>query len=246
MRHTFLLQYIPMATGNYYITFLTFILSYFYATWMFRSIERINRRLTEEQSRRAVYEERERLAGELHDSIAQTLFYLNVKLQQGQMEEARFAVSDMDQQVRQAIFNLRSLPEEGVSLKQRLSKWLKEWSTLTGIEIIPEIDIPPAYFSSGDEVQLFGIVQEAFTNIRKHAGAKKVQIIFTILADGWRLWIADDGIGMMVDMNPTKKYGISMIKQRAAAIGATFDICNREKGGLEICLASHARESKFG
>ncbi|OPY58395.1 MAG: Sensor histidine kinase LiaS [Pelotomaculum sp. PtaU1.Bin035] len=184
MRHDYFLRYIPMETGNYYITILTFFLSYFYATWMFRVIEKTNRHLSEEQARRAVYEERERLARELHDNIAQTLFFLNVKLKKGQVEEARFAASDIDHQVRQAIFNLRDLPEEGVSLSQRLNKWIQEWSMLTGIETVPNINIPVAYFSSGEDVQLFGIIQEAFTNIRKHAGAKQVKIDLAALSDG--------------------------------------------------------------
>jgi signal transduction histidine kinase len=227
-----------MEAGNYYITFLTLVLSFFYATWMFRAIENINRRLSEERATVAVYEERERLARVLHDGIAQTLFFLNVKLQKVQMEEARFAVSEIDQQVRQAIFNLRSLPEEGSSLNARLGKWIGEWSVLTGIEIAPKINIPPAYFSSDEEVQIFGIIQEALTNIGKHARARQAEVVLTAFADGWLLRIADDGIGMTAGLDRTKKYGISMIQERAALLGASCDICNSDEGGLEICLTS--------
>ncbi len=238
IRHTLLLRYISMSAGNYYITFLTLALSFIYATWMFRTIEGINRRLSEERATVAVYEERERLARVLHDSIAQTLFFLNIKLQQGQMEEARFAVSEIDHQVRQVIFNLRSLPEEGASLNTRLGRWLEEWAIITGIEISPEIEIPLAYFSPNEEVLFFGIIQEAFTNIQKHAGAKRVEITFEPLADGWRLRIADDGTGMAAGAEHTKKYGISMIQERAARLGATCDLRNGERGGLEICLTA--------
>jgi two-component system nitrate/nitrite sensor histidine kinase NarX len=241
IRHTLLLKYISMSAGNYYITFMTLILSSIYATWMFRTIEGINRRLSEERATIAVYEERERLARVLHDSIAQTLFFLNIKLQQGQMEEARFAVSEIDHQVRQVIFNLRSLPEEGASLNARLRRWLEEWSIITGIEIIPEIEIPFAFFSSGEEVQFFGIVQEAFTNIQKHAGARRVDITFDARADGWTLRIADDGTGMVSGVDRPKKYGISMMRERSARLGATCDLQNREQGGLEICLTSCRR-----
>lgn len=238
MRHTVLLRYIPMEAGNYYITFLTFVLSYLFATWMFHTIRRTNQHLSEEQARRAVYEERERLARELHDSIAQTLFFLNIKLKHGQIEEARFAASDIDHQVRQAIFNLRSLPEEGDSFKQRLSIWINEWSILAGIETVPKINIPHAYFSPVEEVQLFGIIQEALVNIRKHAGAQQANLSLTTLPDGWRLKIADNGIGIMPNIDRTKKYGLSMMRERAARLGASFDMRNREAGGLEICLTS--------
>jgi two-component system nitrate/nitrite sensor histidine kinase NarX len=238
IRHTLLLRYIPMTAGNYYITLLTLVLSFIYATWMFRTIESINQHLSEERATIAVYEERERLARVLHDSIAQTLFFLNIKLQQGQMEEARFAVSEIDHQVRQVIFNLRSLPEEGASFNTRLRRWLEEWAVITGIEIVPEISIPLAYFSSDEEVLLFGIIQEVFTNIQKHAGAKRVDIAFDARGDGWTLRIADDGTGMVDSLDRPKKYGISMMQERAARLGATFDLRNREQGGLEICLTS--------
>lgn len=239
MRHTVLLRYIPMETGNYYITFLAFVLSFLFVTWMFHTIEGANRRLSEEQARRAVYEERERLARELHDSIAQTLFFLNIKLNHGKIEEARFAAADIDHQVRQAIFNLRSSPAAGDSFKQRLSTWINEWSMLSGIESVPRIDIPNAYFSPGEEVQLFGIIQEALVNIRKHARAQQAGLSLDTFAGGWRLKITDNGTGMAPNMEGAKKYGLSMMRERAARLGASFDVRNREAGGLEICLTSN-------
>lgn len=247
LRHGPLLGYIPMEVGNYYIAFLTFVLSYIFATWMFRTIKSMNQRIAEEESTRAVYEERERLARELHDNIAQTLFYLNVKLKQGKIEEAHSAVCDIDHHVRQAIFNLRPVPQGDSTLNHRLSIWLNEWSTLSGIEIVSNIDIPQAYFTPGEEVRLFGIIQEAFANIRKHANAQQANISLITLSGGWRLCIADDGIGMVNDTSQTKKYGLSMMKERAVQLGASFNMCTREKGGLEIILhKSKLEKSIFG
>lgn len=113
IRHDFLLGVLSMETGNLYITALTLLLSYLFATWMFRRIGRTNERLAAEEAKRAVYEERERLAQEPHDNIAQILFFLNVQARKGQIDEARSAVSELDHQLRQAIFNLRTVPEEG-------------------------------------------------------------------------------------------------------------------------------------
>jgi two-component system nitrate/nitrite sensor histidine kinase NarX len=154
------------------------------------------------------------------------------------MEDARFAVSEIDRQVRQVIFNLRSLPEEGASLNTRLGRWLEEWVIITGIEVVPEIQIPPAFFPSNEEVLFFGIIQEALTNIQKHAGAKRVEIAFDAHGDGWTLRIADDGTGMAAGVDHPKKYGIAMMQERAARLGATCDLRNREQGGLEICLTA--------
>ncbi len=76
----FLLDVLSMEAGNFYMTLLTLLLSYLFGTWMFGRIQSMNVKLAEEQAKRAVYEERERLAQELHDNIAQILFFMNVQL----------------------------------------------------------------------------------------------------------------------------------------------------------------------
>jgi signal transduction histidine kinase len=244
IRHSLLLPYMSMETGNFYITLLSFILSFLYASWMFRTIRRINERLAEEQARRAVYEERERLARELHDGIAQTLFYLNVKLQQGKIEEARKAVSEIDNHVRHAIFNLRSRPEKGESFSLRLKRLLTQWSDVTGLEVSQEILLPEDYFSPAEEVHVFAIVQEALANIRKHANAQHVEIqLRGIRNGGWQLRIADDGRGLDLHDLETNKYGLSIMRERAAQLDATFEIRNRVTGGTELVLTAGKGDS---
>lgn len=238
VRHDFLLPYMSMETGNVFITLLTFLLSFLFATWMFRTIERMNARLVEEQARRAVYEERERLARELHDGIAQSLFFLNVKLKQGHLDDARIAVSAIDNHVRQAIFNLRSLPEEG-SLEQRLEKWLGQWSALSGVDISHELRVMDNFFTPAEEVQLFGIIQEAFANIRKHAKARQSWIRLTTEEPRrWVLSIEDDGVGLPLTETETKKYGLAMMRERAKQLNAVIDIRQRTEGGTTISLIS--------
>lgn len=239
MRHEYLLSYLSMETGNFLITLLTLAISFLFATWMFRTISRIHDRLAEEQAKRAVYEERERLARALHDGIAQSLFYLNVKLKQGKVEDARTAVSAIDNQVRQAIFNLRQIPEESGTFQQRLETWLQEWSGLTGIEIETSLDIPNGQFTAAEEVHLFGIVQEACNNIRKHAVARHANVRF-VPSDwkGFELVIADDGKGITGTAHPDTqaKYGLKMLAERAAALGAAWEIQSGPDGGTILRL----------
>jgi two-component system nitrate/nitrite sensor histidine kinase NarX len=165
---------------------------------------------------------------------------LNVKLRQGQLDEARVAVSAIDNHVRQAIFNLRSLPEEG-SLEQRLEKWLTQWSALSGIDAVCELTIKENFFTPAEEVQLFGIIQEAFANIRKHSHAKHSWLhLMTADPRSWTLKIEDDGVGMPAPSEEAKKYGLSMMKDRAKQLQATIEIRPRESGGTSIILASHS------
>jgi nitrate/nitrite-specific signal transduction histidine kinase len=244
VRHDFLLPYLSMERGNVYITILTLIISFLFANWMFRTIEKMNAKLVEEQARLAVYEERERLARELHDGIAQSLFFLNVKLKQGHLDDARVAVSAIDNHVRQAIFNLRALPEEG-SLGQRVEKWLSQWSALSGVDVSHEINVKEPFFTPAEEVQLFGIFQEAFANIRKHAQARHAWVkLITDEPRQWSLSIEDDGIGITPDSTEAKKYGLTMMRDRAKQLRVVLEIKQREAGGTTITLTSQNGEEK--
>lgn len=241
-RHRFLIAYLSMEAGNFYITLLTLLLSYMFAAWMFRSIESSNRRLTEVEARRAVYEDRERLARELHDDLAQTLFFLNVKLKQGQIEDAKMAVSEIDNSLRQAIFNLRTTPEESTSFSMRLHKWLGDWHKITGIELQEELTFEKDSFRSSEEVQLFGIIQEAFTNIRKHSAASRASILLMSTNQEWRLVIKDNGIGIAEAYQTHKHYGIDMMRKRAAEMGTQLHLGNRkDQMGTELAVSAHRR-----
>ncbi|MGX4583647.1 sensor histidine kinase [Paenibacillus chitinolyticus] len=242
IRHEFMLSYMSMETGNWYITFLTLLVSYIFATWMFRSIERTNNRLARETSKRAVYEERERLARELHDNLAQTLFFINVKLKQGKTEEAKAAVSEIDHHLRQAIFNLRSLPEEGTSFTLRIGKWLQDWEVLTGIETVQNLRAADKVLTAAEEVQIFAIIQEAFTNIRKHSRATQASIDLETSGPEWSLRIADNGVGFAEDESQRHRYGLTMMRKRAAELGASWELQSSPENGTELSVTSSRRK----
>jgi len=241
IRHDFMTGYLSMEAGNGYMVILTFILSYFFATWMFRTIDRTQKRLSEEQAKRAVFEERERMALELHDNIAQMLFFLNVKLKQSHMEEAKSVLVEIDSYLRQAIFNLRTSPLEGTDLKDRLHKWLTDWSKVSGIQVDQDIQLQQGYYSQTEEVQLFGIIQESFTNIRKHSSASNASIVLNTFPGEWLLTITDNGIGIENDDRMDSKYGISIMRKRANELGASFEISKLKSGGAKVLL--HAQRS---
>jgi signal transduction histidine kinase len=243
LRHELMLHYLSMEAGNFYITVITLILSYLFATWMFRSINTINGKLAEGEARRAVYEDRERLARELHDDLAQTLFFLNVKLKQGHLEEAKAAVSEIDNSLRQAIFNLRTPPEEGAEFVLRLRKWLTDWQKIAGIELAADLAYGESSFSAVEEVQLFGIVQEAFTNIRKHSKATHAEIRIQAGAGGWNMLITDNGCGFQKEDIAGKHYGIDMMRKRAAEMEAALHLSAEPGGGIKLLIEGKRRNS---
>lgn len=236
IRHSPLLHHLSMDIGNYLITLLTFLISYAFATWMFRTIETKNQRITNEREVRAIYEERERLAKELHDSIAQTLFLLKVHLKKGKVEEARPLVNSIDTQLRQAIFNLRMSPNEQVHFSNRIQNWLEDWSTVSGIDIIKNLHLKDAFFSPAAEVQLFGIIQEAFTNIRKHSNAKHVSFAFHTNNREWEMRIEDDGKGFDLSEARSHQYGMAMIMERAEHLQASIEIDTELNNGTKIIV----------
>ncbi|MCS7458812.1 ATP-binding protein [Paenibacillus doosanensis] len=240
IRHDFLLDELSMETGNLYITILTLFLSYLFASWMFHSIQRISARLSAEQAKRAVYEERERLAQELHDNIAQILFFLNVQLKKGRIQEARSAVSEIDHHLRQAIFNLRTNPEEGATFAARLGSWLEEWSGITGIAVEQRIEVPEDIVTTSAEVKLFAIIREAFTNIRKHSQADHASIELRVTEEGgrWNLSVMDNGIGLNEGDEPhSNRYGMSFMRKHAAELGGQLDVHTTPQGGTELTVS---------
>ncbi|MBE1447123.1 sensor histidine kinase [Paenibacillus sp. OAS669] len=247
IRHDFLLDQLSMETGNLYITIMTLFLSYLFATWMFQSITRISARLSAEQAKRAVYEERERLAQELHDNIAQILFFLNVQLSKGQLKEARSAVSEIDHHLRQAIFNLRTMPEEGATFSSRLTAWIEEWSGITGIAVEQSVRLEEESISPAAEVKLFAIIREAFTNIRKHSEADHASIELEASGSGetWRLCIRDNGIGMDTEPEEAspKRYGLTLMRKHAAELGAQMTIQSAAGNGTTLTLAGSVKRS---
>lgn len=241
IRHSeWLLNYLSMEQGNVFITLLSLIVSYMVSSWMFARIDAANEHLSEERTRRAVLEERERLARDLHDHIAQMLFYLNVSLKQGKLSEARSVAIEIDGHLRQAIFNLRTPPEHDISFAERMAKWVKEWSMLTKVDVERRIQISDSSLSPGEEILLFGIIQEAFTNIRKHSEATRVAFDLHIEPGIWTMRIADNGKGADLETISEDQYGISIMKKRADELRADLHICNGTSGGLEINLTKNS------
>lgn len=240
-RHSIFLHHLSMETGNYVITILTFLISYIFATWMFKTIALKNQRITNEREMRVIYEERERLAKELHDSIAQTLFLLRVHMKKGKHKEADSLVNSIDTQLRQAIFNLRMNPDEQVLFTNRIHNWFDEWTAVSGIDIETDIHFIDKYFTPADEIQLFAIIQEAFMNIRKHSGADSVRFKLDIRNEDWEMSIEDNGCGFDIAEIGTNHYGLSMLKERVEKIGAQIEIDSVINQGTNIILRGNKK-----
>ena len=161
----------------------------------------------------AVLEERQRVAREVHDGLAQTLGYLNVQmgivdhlLASDDLAKARAELETMTQVTREAysglrlaIMDLRTPLSPTGGLRRTLREYLQKFSLQTGIQCHFEGHRgSAAALSPSTEVQLIRIIQEALTNVRKHASASHTCV--HISADGHQVGIVieDDGKGFNV------------------------------------------------
>lgn len=208
-----------------------------------------NARLFRSLEYKVVIQERARLAREIHDGLAQTLAFL--KLQAAQMQSylaqgdiARLshvlkenyqALAEAYLDTRQAIDNLRLTPQDG--LEQWLDRIMREFEQAAGLRVersIQPIDPP---LEPEIQAQLIRVLQEALSNVRKHARARAVHV-------GLRRWqgecileITDDGMGFSADEVPEiSQHGLRGMRERAEMIGADFQIISQPHQGTTVRL----------
>jgi two-component system nitrate/nitrite sensor histidine kinase NarX len=211
-----------------------------------------NMRLAEREREMAISEERNMVARGLHDSIAQGLNFLNLQvqmleksLQDGDRQEAaeivpmlRAGVQESYEDVRELLQNFRSRLEED-DLNSALRKAVRKFRAQTGVDASFAADGsggPP--FPREDQLQILFIVQEALSNIRKHAQAGKVRVR---VRDGqdFSLSISDNGVGFDCAAVPAKgdsHVGLHIMRERARHINADLAIDSGRGTGTTVRL----------
>ncbi|MDQ1923312.1 type IV pili methyl-accepting chemotaxis transducer N-terminal domain-containing protein [Massilia pseudoviolaceinigra] len=210
-----------------------------------------NLRLGAREREMAVSEERNLVAQGLHDSIAQGLNFLNLQVQMleqsvgdgklGDVEEIvpalRAGVQESYEDVRELLYNFRSRLVEG-SLVGALETAVDKFRRQTGIaaELVADVDGAP--FPREQQLQLLFIVQEALSNVRKHAGASRVLVRLEDKHD-FLLSIEDNGVGFdpaLLEGRGDSHVGIHIMRERAQRIEATLVVTSSPGAGSTIAL----------
>jgi signal transduction histidine kinase len=187
----------------------------------------------------AVTEERARIAREMHDGLAQVLGYLSLQTQtlealvrRGdcaaalvELKQARAHIVEAQADVREDILSLRTTLAGDLGLLPALQQYLAEFEIQTGMtaELVNTAASGPR-LSPLAEAQLVRIVQEALTNVRKHAGAAKVQVCLSTGDGVLKVAVADDGCGITAPENGRFRFGLSTMRERAESVGGGLDI----------------------
>lgn len=241
VRHAFLLPYFTMELGNLLAPFIVLAVTLTLVRGLFSRLEQSQLALQKEKSANASLEEREKLARELHDGLAQSLFLLAVKLDQldGVTSERpvrelgvglRETVRVMHEDVRQAIANLSLPPSpEAAAWIVPLRELLGETALAAEAEAEFTWTIPDVSLTDKEKVELHACMREALMNVRKHTKASKVFVIGQQDGEhGFRCSVEDNGAGFTVDpWQVPGRFGLRMVRDRANRMGWTFNVERR-------------------
>jgi signal transduction histidine kinase len=212
------------------------------------------RLLIEEKEKRSILEERNRIARDIHDGVAQTIAGALMKLETAQKkwdkypDETQALVADsMDKlrgslkQVRQSIYALRPYLTERVGLQSAIKQRIKTFKEETGLAFTYEErgDVKP--LSLMVEKILYDTFQESVQNIVKHAHATKVEILLSYQKEHILLRVKDNGKGFslveaMMKAQKEPHFGILQMNDSAEKIGASLQIDSKPEQGTEISI----------
>lgn len=210
-------------------------------------------RTREEEARRRVDEERLRIARELHDITAHSLSIVAVQSGMAKHvidknpDEAAKALAAISDTSRSALHELRSVigvlrgvgesedtplaPTPSLSRLSDLTQPLEQ----AGLEVDAQVTGNLADLPSLVDASAYRIVQEAFTNVMRHADASRVDVKIEAGEDDLRIRVRDDGGGAGETLSdPAEGHGIPGMRERALALGGSFGATPLDPGGFEV------------
>lgn len=255
IRHTpQVLGILPMSVTNWVAAGAALVMSYIYFQIVFALLDRSQALVQRKQQELAILKERERIARDLHDGICQALFFTNVKLmeaekhlREGQVEscaaalgEGRAGVRSVHEDVRRVIFDIKTVKGLNGDFNTMVRQYVEEFHKQTGLEVrLEDTALRGLKLDPEREANLLSIIQEALWNVRKHSRASVAEVSFLPTAEGVELRIKDNGQGFVSQPRPENgvpHFGLSIMKERAALIGASMRIDSGRDKGTEVVL----------
>jgi len=210
-----------------------------------------NARLTRENLRASLTHERQMMANEVHDSLAQGLTYMRMRMsllrdaiRQGDELRAFKYWSDVDGSLTDAHHRLRELITyfrsrmDPQGLQHALAGIAATYFDRTGVALAFDNAVPELQLPVGREVEVFHIVQEALANVSRHANARQARLSLDRTAGGYEVVVEDDGIGMPAESanGESGHYGIAIMRERARRMGGELVIAPGAAGGTRVEL----------
>lgn len=198
--------------------------------------------------------ERNRLAQELHDTVAQALGYLNIKIAmthtlllsnhaeaaEANLQELKQVIGETYTDVREEIFNLRSKVLAGMDFMEVLDRYIDKYRRFYKLEIQVVKEADPALFKFSAEVtsQLVRTIQEALINVRKHAHVNSA--IIRLGQENGEVLISIEDQGQGFDPEKTKEktssFGLQIMRERVESVGGSLEVHTAPGQGTRISL----------
>jgi two-component system NarL family sensor kinase len=204
-------------------------------------------RLFARSTKLGALEERNRLAREIHDTLAQGLTATALQLEsadalldagsEGAHEPLRRALSltrSNLEEAKRSVLDLRAAPLEGRPLSEALRALVDRWEAQTGISaryraVNGSRPLPPSV-----EAALYRICQEALTNVARHAEAERVIVRLVATPEQVRLAVEDDGRGFETSKVPGDRLGLIGMRERAEVLGGALEVYSEKGAGSRI------------
>ena len=192
-----------------------------------------------------IFQERNRLARELHDSVSQQLFAASMLMsainevktpsddwETKQLKMVEEMIHQSQLEMRALLLHLRPVALKGKSLQDGIKELLTELTQKVAMNINSKIE--GFSVEKGIEDHLFRILQESVSNTLRHAKATLLEVIL-IKRDGFIiLRVTDNGIGFDVDENKAGSYGMQNMYERAVEIGGTLKVVSLKNKGTRL------------
>jgi two-component system, NarL family, nitrate/nitrite sensor histidine kinase NarX len=197
----------------------------------------------------AIAAERSLLARELHDSIAQSLAFLKIQVQllrsaiaKKNTDKTDLALNELDNGLKESIADVRELllhfrtRTQADDIDRAVQETLQKFQHQTGLQVSRHVVGEGLPLPQDVQTHVLHVLQEALSNIRKHASAHTV-VIEVYKGDPWRFVVRDDGIGFDADNHRTElQVGLKIMRERADQIGAKVDIASEVGQGTTVTL----------
>ena len=212
-----------------------------------------NLRLEAENLRATVMHERQAMAAEIHDAVAQNLTFVDMRLPllrdaivaQDQeralkyLGEVRETLGEAHSSLRQIVTQFRTRMDP-LGLARALGALSARFSARTGIALQLANGMPALRLSEEEELDIFHIVQEALANIERHSRAQRAWLSVEPTLAGVVVRIEDDGVGPRpVDSEARNgaHYGMDIMSERARRLGGDLTVAPRAEGGTQVRLS---------
>jgi len=199
---------------------------------------------------RAVLDERNRIAREIHDNLAQDILGISVQLElvarlmpaaaeaaKGHLDRARILVRNSMTEARRYVWDLRSQELQKKDLPAALRDTTRRLTAESNVEAVVEVAGPLRPLPLEVETNLLRIGQEAINNAVKHAHANRIDVVLNFDTRNVRLSVRDDGRGFDADKQVADgHFGLIGMRERAEQIGGVLTIHSAIERGTQIAI----------